>query len=130
MKLKYKLPRFFVSIWDFFRYDILYGVENLIKWFPIIWNDRDWDHVYLLRIMEKKMRQMAHLQEKYGITLSRFKKAKQLRICAHFVQKNAENAKFYGYPGKAWAKEWDAVQKQDRELLGKIIGRRIDSWWD
>lgn len=38
--------------------DIKTGVKNLIKWFPIIWNDRDYDQFYFYKILEFKMRNM------------------------------------------------------------------------
>ena len=33
----------------------LTGCHNLIKWFPTIWNDRDWDGHYILKILQKKI---------------------------------------------------------------------------
>ena len=33
----------------------LTGCRNLIKWFPTIWNDRDWDGHYILKILQKKI---------------------------------------------------------------------------
>lgn len=41
--------------------EIVHGVKNLIKWFPVIWNDRDWDQIYFLIILRKKL----HNKEKY-----------------------------------------------------------------
>lgn len=52
--LYYKWIRYY----NFFRYKIPYGISNLIHWFPIIWSDRDWDHVYLFIIMKRKLEQM------------------------------------------------------------------------
>jgi len=34
------------------------GFRNLWRWKKIIWQDQDWDHSYLLRIMEFKMSNM------------------------------------------------------------------------
>ena len=31
------------------------GIRNLIKWWPVIWRDRDWDHSYLSRLIEFKL---------------------------------------------------------------------------
>lgn len=32
---------------DYLRpYSIKYGISNLIKWFPLIWKDRDFDSKY------------------------------------------------------------------------------------
>jgi hypothetical protein len=39
-------------------YSIKQGVKNLIKWFPIIYHDRDWDHYYFYKILEKKLGNM------------------------------------------------------------------------
>ena len=33
-----------------------YGIKNLIKWFPIIWKDRDWDDSYIFTILENKLK--------------------------------------------------------------------------
>ena len=41
---------FFIKTWE--------SVKQLIAWFPIIWNTRDWDRDYLLEIMEFKMNRM------------------------------------------------------------------------
>ena len=35
--------------------NFLTSCHNLIKWFPIIWNDRDWDGNYILKILQKKI---------------------------------------------------------------------------
>lgn len=34
---------------------IIRGFKNLVKWFKVIWNDRDFDHYYLYVILEKKL---------------------------------------------------------------------------
>jgi hypothetical protein len=34
------------------------GIGNLVYWFPIIWQDKDWDHYYLLAILRHKMNSM------------------------------------------------------------------------
>ena len=30
-------------------------IKNLIRWFPVIWNDQDWDSEYTLNILIKKL---------------------------------------------------------------------------
>lgn len=34
------------------------GICNLIKWFPVIWQDRDWDYYYIYAILHKKLDNM------------------------------------------------------------------------
>ena len=43
------------AVWNFCR-----GVKNLIEWRKVIWNDRSWDHTYLLRILRHKIHLMAN----------------------------------------------------------------------
>jgi hypothetical protein len=35
------------------------GVKNLIKWFPIIWKDRDWDDHYIFQVLKFKLTEQA-----------------------------------------------------------------------
>lgn len=41
----------------FFR-RIVKGISNIIKWFPVIWNDRDWADTYLYVMLHKKIASM------------------------------------------------------------------------
>ena len=77
MPLVYKISRFF----NYIRYDVPRGLKNLIRWFPVIWQDRDWDHWFLYSIMKKKLEQMEHLQENHGMSINSKKYAKQIRVC-------------------------------------------------
>lgn len=35
--------------------DFKSGIKNLIKWFPIVWKDRDWDDAYILYVLKFKL---------------------------------------------------------------------------
>jgi hypothetical protein len=65
--------------------DIKHGVLNLIKWFPIIWQDRDWDQHFLYEMLKFKLEQMENFQRKYGIGLYRDKYADQMRVCINLL---------------------------------------------
>lgn len=45
------------NITTFFR-KIFYGIENLIIYFPVIWNDSQWDHYFFFKILNKKLELM------------------------------------------------------------------------
>jgi hypothetical protein len=34
------------------------SIKNLIGWFPVIWNDKDWDSAYIYTILHKKISNM------------------------------------------------------------------------
>jgi hypothetical protein len=42
---------------------IINSVHSVIKWFPIIWKDRQWDYGYLFEIMLKKLELMEDFYE-------------------------------------------------------------------
>jgi hypothetical protein len=60
--------------WEFegryYHKDFINGVKNLIRWFPIIWRDRDWDQTYIYRILRKKLEFQSDFIGKRGIHLS------------------------------------------------------------
>lgn len=39
--------------------DIAQGIKNLIKWFPIIWKDRNWDDSFIFNILQFKLQNQA-----------------------------------------------------------------------
>ncbi len=45
---------------------VRYGVENLIKYFHVIWNDRDWDWSFWIDLNLKKLKNMEHNIRNYG----------------------------------------------------------------
>jgi hypothetical protein len=49
----------------YYRKDFINGVKNLIRWFPTIWKDRDWDDHFIWELMIKKIRfQAKYIGEK------------------------------------------------------------------
>ena len=55
--------------WTYPYYDLRYGIGNLISYFKIIWNDRDWDHIYWLELNRFKLSRMENLIRQHGIHL-------------------------------------------------------------
>lgn len=53
--LKYAFEKEYIDPW---WYPLKYGVINLVKWFPVIWKDRDWDYHFWIRLNLKKLRGM------------------------------------------------------------------------
>jgi hypothetical protein len=42
--------------------EIIHRIRSLIYWLPVIWNDEDFDHIYLWKIMRHKIAAMARHQ--------------------------------------------------------------------
>lgn len=59
-----KTWRKYTPIWVI---NIVDSIKNLINWFPIIWQDRHWDDVYITKILQKKI----ELQRKHIVANNR-----------------------------------------------------------
>ena len=56
-------------------------IKNLIKWFPVIWKDQDWDHCYFHIIMRKKLSNMENHFRNYGHHTQSKKDANDIKLC-------------------------------------------------
>jgi hypothetical protein len=111
----------------FFRYDIPYGLKNLWDYFPLIWNDRDYDHSWLSRLMAFKLRRMQRGMKKYSYHLTAEHDARNIQICAYIMERLAED----------WMLDLEVMPNgkyRDRtkdflELFGKIFTKQLRRWW-
>lgn len=71
----------FRKIKDFFLYDLRYGIENLIKWFPIIWKDRNWDYFFIFVILHRKLHLMEQNIRNNGCHVHNEKDADGIKFC-------------------------------------------------
>ena len=64
MKNPFRLIKLFVAevkhigISSYVR-NVRTSIRNLIKWFPIVWRDRDWDHSFTYNVIQFKLEQQA-----------------------------------------------------------------------
>ena len=86
---------------DFFKYlfkytlrDLNIGIRNLIKWLPVIWRDRDWDHHYIYEILKFKIRRQADYIGKMDRHVSAKRSAEIMRLVARLIDRQQEE--FYG----------------------------------
>jgi len=74
----------------YFKYlfkDLYFGIKNLIKWFPIIWNDRDWDDYYIFEILKFKIANQAdHIAEHDNHTRAQYD-AQRMRLCVKLLDR-------------------------------------------
>jgi hypothetical protein len=84
-----------ISIWiswrlrdikNFFRYGIPCGVRNLIRWFPVIWNDRNWDQYYIYIILRKKLK-LTEKTLRNGHHLYADRTADQIKVCIFLLNR-------------------------------------------
>lgn len=72
-------------------YNIKYGTINLIQWLPIIWKDRDYDHYFLMRLLEFKLNKMGKSFKKYNNHTQTDAHVKQVNKCANIFKRLYED---------------------------------------
>ena len=83
--------------------NIKYGTHNLIKWFPIVWCDRDWDHNYLYEILRFKLNRME--QELHGSWIGSDKEAKEVKKCVLLLDRLLKD-EYHEIAYKNFYKKW------------------------
>lgn len=102
-------------------YKILYlrsFLRNCRRYASFLWHDEDYDHSYLLMVMEIKLSAMAT-----RLWSTRPDQYKTCRIAAHLCKRlNDDNYSL--------AQMRNKVPEHDQKMLGRIIGRHLACWWD
>ena len=122
-----------IPVW----YKIKYGLKNLWKWRKIVWADRDWDWVFLCKIMQFKLRNMADHFEKYSYHVNADRDAKQMRICAELLRRLSDDDYFdekFRAPwvesrSRACAENREYKAKEDLNYFGKLFTKYLRCWW-
>ena len=132
------LPRTFFANIRSMLYDLYYGIQNILKWLPIIWFDRDFDWAYLGTMMEFKLRNMASFFKEYGHHTNSDLDARRCLVCADILKRlNSDGCGWYWDNAQirfgSTTKAADYAQKHsesDNKYLELLIGKFLNHWWD
>lgn len=130
------------------------SMGSLIFWLPIIWKDRDWDYIYLLILMEAKMRKMKNFFVENGQLAHSKKELKKMEIAASLLKRIRESKysddlinkyiKKYNFNisrvGRKISEEEkvcikkimeyeEYMLRQDLEYFGNVF-KNVRRWWD
>jgi len=131
----WKLYRWF--LWDVkhIHKTIWKGIKNLWVWFPVIWEDRDWDYYYILQVLKFKLEKQAKHLIEYGRHENAGRDVELMMTCVRLINK-IQNEDYYEeyYDSKPMTNEMmlecQAQHNKAKRLLFHILNERIDSWWD
>jgi|688.fasta_scaffold05393_34 hypothetical protein len=119
------------------------GIKNLISWFKVIYNDRDWDNAYMEIILYKKLCGIhkALMQDEY-VTTSRKKSIQALSICIAILERRLNEWYMEVYdlsPStdsdgtllsyRSNLLEVMSIEKRDQQVLWKLIQKYSEYWW-
>ena len=120
-----------LSIFDYI-YNIKNGVKNFWNYKSVIWNDRWYDHSYIIAVLKFKLQQNIKQWDKAHYVGSEFTKGRMI-ICLQRIEEfdtNLENLQELWYTKKITKDEFNELKK---ELLMKTwysLGRNIQRFWD
>lgn len=81
-------------IWKYFRNPVRSfstSVGNLIKWFPVIWKDRDWDHYFIFEVIAFKLKKQSNYIKEKGFHTRSDVDAGQMMICVNLAKRIQED---------------------------------------
>jgi hypothetical protein len=84
--------RIFKKIYDFWRYDFPRGIKNLVIWFPTVWNDRQWDHYFIYKMLRQKLHFTEQLIRYNGHHLYHLRDADRIKLCVDLLDRLMNDA--------------------------------------
>ena len=71
--------KWYWKTWDFLRYDVPNGFKNIFFFWRVIWNYRDWDYNFQLRILKRSLEPLAkRIENGNEVDISRLKKVEKI----------------------------------------------------
>lgn len=94
-----------ISFWweysgRYYHRDFIQGVKNIIKWFPVIWKDRDWDDYYIFEVLKFKLKNQAEYTARRDWHTRAQEDAKNMLRCVELidlVQNETYGAEYMDY---------------------------------
>ena len=84
----------FVDLYDFYWKNLGWrinqfkkSVKNLIRWFPVIWKDRDWDDHYIWEILKTKLKYQSEYIGSRDIHVDAKYDAERMMWCVRLIDK-------------------------------------------
>lgn len=59
---------------------------NLWRWFPIIWNDRDWDDYFIFEVLKFKLKNVSDSFERNDWYVGNEQDVKKMRTCIKLIE--------------------------------------------
>jgi hypothetical protein len=85
--------------------DFIIGIKNLIRWFPIVWKDRQWDYQFIYSVLRHKL----HLTEQFirynGVHVKNIQDADKIKKCVLLLDrliKDKYHENIFDYHYKKW----------------------------
>lgn len=94
------------------------GIKNIIKWMPIVWKDRDWDHAYIMYALRFKIKNTADYIEKNKRYEGWERDVQKMRLCVRLfdaLEQDIYELEYQDYYNSGMFKE-ESFDKLDEYL--------------
>lgn len=71
----------------YFHLDLYYGIKNIIKWFRIVWRDRDYDDSFILEVLKFKIKNTADYTERRKWFVGWEIEVSRMRTCVELINR-------------------------------------------
>lgn len=115
--------------------DLRVGIKNLIKWFPIIWKDKDWDHNYIYTILKSKLKFQSECLSNYNRYECTSRNVQVINLCIKLIDRVQED--YYGMEYNDYHKSTmdfipctEERHKGHFEIKTEIISENFDDYFN
>ena len=114
------------------------GIKNLIYWFKVIWNDRDWDYSFMLILWRHKLKSMHKHYSNLNFFVGEERVARDTHRAVLALDRLIKEEYFLTKEydrrvriNSRWAIDYsEKMAKQDINYFNKLIAKHYRSWWD
>lgn len=111
-------------------------IKNIIRWVPVLWKDKDWDHYDIFEILKTKLKFQSEYIRKKGYHESAEYDADRMDLCIKLIDR-VQNEYYIDEMLKKEASYSDenidkAINQHNKakRILFKLLEQNIESWWD
>jgi hypothetical protein len=108
------------------------GVRNLIRWFPIVWKDRDWDTHYIWQVLKFKIKNQAKYIGEKDRHMSAKRDSEKMNLCVSLmdkIQNEYYSSEYHDYQDNKF--HWDDCKDMSEycELRIEELSENLDEYF-
>jgi hypothetical protein len=106
-------------------------MQNVWRWFPVVWKDRDWDEYYIYEILKTKLEKQATSIYKHGNHVDAKYDAERMLLCARLIEMQQEELYEYEWTDPIYDESFEEYFKkyprQYKRALAGEFNRNLES---
>ena len=110
LKMTYTIVMKFRKFWQ--------GIKNILAWFPVIYNDRQWDWSFFLLVLQKKLELMQDYYKNHACYVGAEAEAENIDQALALVRNILR------------ADDCGKAKQEDLDELCLLLSKHLYYWWD